>query len=167
VLVFSSMSDATSRICTSYGNTKLPRGETEGRNDGIVAKIQAPFGGWEVVPKAEAQQLLTAATTSRVYTRRWKIAHLFGHGWDEGNVRKKMSESKGRGAEKKPLYDVNYPSDGKTVPHLLSFTGTEQHGAGGCDLHCEAQPREVWVMIRLKASGRATSTSSTKPKPRS
>ena len=110
--------------------------------------------GWEVVPKAEAQQLLTAVTQSKVYTRRWKIAHLFDDGWDEGNVRKKMT--KGRGAEKKTLYDVNYPSDGKSVPHLLSFkfTGTEQYGAGGW----EAQPREVWVMIRLKASGSASTS---------
>jgi hypothetical protein len=100
--------------------------------------------GWEVVPKAEAQQQLTAVTQNKVYTRRWKIAsRFFGHGWDEGNVRKKMS--KGRGAKKKTLYDVNYPSDGKSVPHLLSFTGTEQYGAGGW----EAQPREVWVVIRL------------------
>ena len=91
-------------------------------------------------------------TQSKVYTRRWKIAHLFDDGWDEGNVRKKMT--KGRGAEKKTLYDVNYPSDGKSLPHLLSFTGTEQYGAGGW----EAQPREVWVMIRLKASGSASTS---------
>ena len=108
--------------------------------------------GCEVVPKAEAHGLLTAVTQTKVYTHRWKIAHLFGHGWDEGNVRKKMSN--GRGAEKKTLYDVNYPSDGNSVPHLLSFTGTEQYGAGGW----EAQPREVWVMIRQKP-GDSASTS--------
>jgi hypothetical protein len=108
--------------------------------------------GWEVVPKAEAQQLLTAVTQNKVYTRRWKIAHLFDDGWDEGNVRKKMS--KGRGADKKTLYDVNYPSDGKSLNHLLSFTGTEQYGAGGW----EAQPREVWVMIRREASGGASTS---------
>ena len=106
--------------------------------------------GWEVVPKAEAQQLLTAVTQ--------KIAHLFDDGWDEGNVRKKVS--KGRGAEKKTLYDVNYPSDGKSLDHLLSFTGTEQYGAAGW----EAQPREVWAMIRLKPIGSASTTSSSSRK---
>jgi hypothetical protein len=45
-----------------------------------------------------------------------------------------------------------------SVPHLLSFTGTEQHGAGGW----EAQPREVWVMIRLKPIGSASTTSSSR-----
>ena len=77
---------------------------------------------------------------------------LFDDGWDEGNVRKKMS--KGRAADKKTLYDVNYPSDGKSLNHLLSFTGTEQYGAGGW----EAQPREVWVMIRREASGGASTS---------
>ena len=100
-------------------------------------------------------------TQNKVYTRRWKIAHLFDDGWDEGNVRKKMTQGTQRGAaEKKTLYDVNYPSDGKSVPHLLSFTGTvtEQYGAGGW----EAQPREVWVMIRQKPSGSASTTSSSR-----
>ena len=46
----------------------------------------------------------------------------------------------------------------KSVPHLLSFTGTEQYGAGGW----EAQPREVWVMIRLKPIGSASTTSSSR-----
>jgi hypothetical protein len=66
--------------------------------------------------------------------------------------------SKGRGAEKKTLYDVNYPSDGESVPHLLSFTGTEQYGVGGW----KAQPREVWVVIRLKPSDSASTTSSSR-----
>jgi hypothetical protein len=59
---------------------------------------------------------------------------------------RKFTKSKGRGADKKTVYDVNYPSDGKSLNHLLSFTGTEQYGAGGW----EAQPREVWVMIRKR-----------------
>ena len=91
---------------------------------------------------------------ANVYTRRWKIAHLFDDGWDEGNVYKKVS--KGKGVDRRTLYDVNYPSDSKTVPQQLSFTGTNQYGAGGW----EAEPREVWVMIRPIPSGsRSASTS--------
>ena len=110
--------------------------------------------GWEVVPKAEAQELLKDVKATKVYTRRWKIAHLFDDGWDEGNVYKKVS--KGKGVDRRTLYDVNYPSDSKTVPQQLSFTGTNQYGAGGW----EAEPREVWVMIRPIPSGsRSASTS--------
>ena len=109
---------------------------------------------WEVVPKAEAQELLKDVKATKVYTRRWKIAHLFDDGWDEGNVYKKVS--KGKGVDRRTLYDVNYPSDSKTVPQQLSFTGTNQYGAGGW----EAEPREVWVMIRPIPSGsRSASTS--------
>ena len=109
---------------------------------------------WEVVPKAEAQELLKDVKATKVYTRRWKIAHLFDYGWDEGNVWKKVS--KGKGVDRRTLYDVNYPSDSKTVPQQLSFTGTNQYGAGGW----EAEPREVWVMIRPIPSGsRSASTS--------
>ena len=40
------------------------------------------------------------------------------------------------------------------------FTGTNQYGAGGW----EAQPREVWAMIRLKPIGSASTTSSSSRK---
>ncbi len=58
------------------------------------------------------------------------------------------------------LYDVNYPSDSKTVPQQLSFTGTSQYGAGGW----EAEPREVWVVIRPMPSGSGTSSATTSRK---
>ena len=112
--------------------------------------------GWEVVPKAEAQELLKAVKAQKVYTRRWKIAHLFDYGWDEGNVWKKVS--KGKGVDRRTLYDVNYPSDSKTVPQQLSFTGTNQYGAGGW----EAEPREVWVVIRPIPSGSGGASTSRK-----
>jgi hypothetical protein len=112
--------------------------------------------GWEVVPKAEAQELLKAVKAQKVYTRRWKIAHLFDYGWDEGNVWKKVS--KGKGVDRRTLYDVNYPSDSKTVPQQLSFTGTNQYGAGGW----EAEPREVWVVIRPIPSGSGSASTSRK-----
>ena len=37
-------------FCTVVGSTNIPRGETEGRNDRIVAKIQTPFRPSERAP---------------------------------------------------------------------------------------------------------------------
>jgi hypothetical protein len=111
-------------------------------------------------PKAEAQELLKAVKAQKVYTRpsRWKIAHLFDYGWDEGNVWKKVSKGKGVDRTRRTLYDVNYPSDSKTVPQQLSFTGTNQYGAGGW----EAEPMEVWVVIRPIPSGSGGASTSRK-----